>query len=56
MKISSDTIIAVCMVLGVMGGFAAWADTRYAHQETVAQMQAQVAQIYEKLIPQAERR
>lgn len=55
-KLSPDTIIAICSILGVIGAFAAWADTRYAHQDTVQTMQQQITQIYEKLIPEAERK
>jgi hypothetical protein len=55
-KLSPDIVIAICSILGIIGAFAAWADTRYAHQDTVQTMQSEIAQIYEKLIPEAERK
>lgn len=55
-KLSPEIVYAICGILTLVGTFAAWADSRYAHQETVQTMQAQIAQIYEKLIPEAERK
>lgn len=43
------------MGLGMLTGFAAWCDARYAKADVVATMQMQVQMIFEKIIPEAER-
>lgn len=42
--------------LCMLGGFAAWADSRYAKESEMNDMKTEVHLIYEKIIPEMERR
>jgi hypothetical protein len=64
-QVGSDTIqLGILVIAGIcmLGGFAAWCDSRYGKETEIKavndrldSMQSEVHQIYGKLIPQSDR-
>ena len=48
--------ILTCMGLTMLGSLVAYCSMTYATKDSVAVMQTQMSQIYEKIIPEAERK